>query len=99
MNRAGVLPAVALLATLASCNGGRPATDADCSALLDRLVEIEAHERGFQDPALVDRWRAGARAKYAAELASCRGRRLQPSALGCAAKATTAEEVARRCLR
>jgi hypothetical protein len=92
---AAVLGAVVLV----SCGRTRTATESDCAALLDRLVELELVERGFHDPALVARWRTGAQAKFAPELAACRGRRLPSSALACAARATTAEEVAHRCLR
>ena len=93
------LLSVVLAAALASCGGNRRATGEDCAALLDKLVQLEAHEHGLQDPALVDRWRATAKAKYAPDLAACRGRRLPSSAMACAAQATTAEELAHHCLR
>jgi hypothetical protein len=91
--------AAALGAVAVSCRAGRPATEADCTALLDRLVELELRERGLQDPALGARWRAEARAKFTPELGACVGRRLPAGALDCAVKVTTAEEMAHRCFR
>ena len=86
-------------AILVACQGSRRATEADCAALLDRLVELELQERGFRDPALVARWRTEARAKFAPDLAACRGRRLPSSAFVCAGRATTTMQVAHDCLR
>ncbi len=94
-----LVPIALLAALVGSCGGSGRATDADCAALLDRLVELEAHEHGFQDPALVKRWRALARKNYASDLEACRGKRLPSSAMACAARAATAEEVAHACLR
>jgi hypothetical protein len=92
-----VFAAVALV-TLGACSGRR-ATEGDCQAILDRLVDIELREEGYMDPALSERWHATARTRFAAELAACRERRLPEGALACVARATTAEEVAHRCLR
>jgi hypothetical protein len=95
------LPAALLLgaALVASCGGARPATEADCGALLDRLVELELAERGFHDPALLSRRQAEARTRFAPDLEACRGRRLPAAALDCATRAATAEAVAHGCLR
>jgi hypothetical protein len=90
--------AALICAVVASCSEARRAKEADCAALLDRLIELEAQEHGFQDQALVDRWRSAARTRYASELAACRGRRVPSSAHACAARVTTSEELA-RCLR
>lgn len=98
MTRLRLLAALGAL-LLASCGRSKAATDADCAALFQRLVELELQERGFRDPALLERWRTEAQRKFAPALAACRGRRLPASALACAALATTAEEVAHRCLR
>jgi hypothetical protein len=96
MSRAVLL---VLLLLAASCRRAQPATDADCAAILDRLVDLELEARGFRDPALASRWKASARTRFADELAECRGRDLHPDALDCITHAATTEEVVHHCFR
>jgi hypothetical protein len=98
MRVTSVVLAALAVAALGACSR-RPASESDCQAILDRLVDIELRERGYLDPALSERWHATARTRFAAEVAACRERRLPEGALACVARATTAEEVAHRCLR
>lgn len=89
---------LALLLGITAC-AGRPATQADCTALLDRLVELELAERGLHDAVLAERWKADARRRFAAELAACPGLSLPPQALSCAATAERSGQLVQRCLR
>jgi hypothetical protein len=89
---------LALLLGMAAC-AGRPATQADCAALLDRLVELELAERGLHDAVLAERWKADARRRFAAELAACPGLSLPADALPCAATVERSGQLIQRCLR
>lgn len=90
------LPLALILA--AGCGNGRASHD-DCTAILDRIVELELREMGFRDPALVERKRAELHRTLAPEIGRCTGRRLPVDALACVRQATTAEDVSHRCLR
>lgn len=82
----------------AACEGER-ATQAQCKAIFDRIVEIELEEQGFRDPLLASRHKAELGARYRAEVAACAGRRISADALQCVAKAKTTEELSHHCLR
>jgi hypothetical protein len=94
----------AALLTLASlfvagCASERRATESDCETNLDRIVEIELVEMGFEDPVLAERRRADIGAKLRGEIRECVGRPLSTGALECLARARTTEEVSHTCLR
>lgn len=91
------LVCAALLAT-AGCNA-HPATEADCAAILDRIVELELRESGFHDAVLIARRQAELRRKLGGELRDCVGRRLPDTALECVRRADSAEAISHRCLR
>jgi len=92
-------PALLLATALASGCARERATRADCDALFGRIVEIELLERGFRDPALLERKRQELRRALSGDLAACEGKPLPAGALACARDAATAEEVSHRCLR
>ena len=86
------------LALWSGC-GGRPATDGECRAILDRIVELELGEQGFRDPVLAARKKSELGRRLAPELGLCVGRRLPPDAMACVAVARSTEELSHRCLR
>lgn len=89
---------VALTLTFAACSAA-PATDADCAQILDRIVELELRESGYNDAVLIARRQAELREKLALELKGCVGRRLPKRALECVRRADSAEAISHRCLR
>lgn len=75
------------------------ASASDCTFIFDRLVELQLEERGFRDPALRERKKSELRDRFGADLAQCEGHRLAAGARECAAKARSAAEVSKKCLR
>ncbi|HFE44922.1 MAG TPA: hypothetical protein ENJ18_05420 [Nannocystis exedens] len=67
--------------------------------ILTRITELEIHEQGNRDPALVERKQTQRRRAFADEIGRCVGRRLPQGAMECIATATSAEQVSHRCLR
>jgi hypothetical protein len=91
---------LALLALLLAAGCRRHhMTAEDCRLVLDRITEIELHEAGFRDPVLLGRRKTELRARFAAELANCEGKRVRRDALDCVHRARTAEALSHQCLR
>ena len=90
-----------LLSLLASTSGcrGAPATEAECRAILDRIVELELGELGFRDPVLAERKKAQLGRQLADELGKCVGLPLPAGALACVRRARSTEEISHGCLR
>jgi hypothetical protein len=80
-----------------SCTRER-ASEQQCHAIFDRIVEIELEELGFRDGALAARRKAELRARYQSELRSCVGRSISDDVLPCVAAAKTTEELSHKCL-
>ena len=76
----------------------RAATREECRQILDRIVELELHEMGFQDPALEARRKEEVERRHEADLDACLGKPISRTALECVRSAQTAEEVSHRCL-
>ncbi|MBK9259160.1 MAG: hypothetical protein IPM54_04930 [Polyangiaceae bacterium] len=77
---------------------GRPATKADCDAILDKSAEIELKAQNVTDPAEVQKRTEAVRAAQGEQLlAKCIGRRVTDKAMQCVRLATTADQVD-RCL-
>jgi hypothetical protein len=89
---------IGLIPGAVGCRADR-ATAEDCGQVLDRIVELELTEKGFHDPALVDRKRQELRSLLQPELKQCQGQRLQPGALACVRQATSPEQISHQCLR
>ena len=89
---------LALAALLCCACEGPRATPRDCQQLLDTIVAMELAAQGYEDPALVERKQAAARARYSATLRSCVGRRLPEGAMECAKRARDIEALIHRCL-
>ena len=65
---------------------------------LDRLVELELREMGFEDPELTRRRQEELSRRYRSEIASCVGRSLTDEAMRCIEAAETAEALSHDCL-
>ena len=90
---------IVFAATSWACRDASRASETDCIALLDRLVELDLEARGIRDPVLSDRWRTEARGRFGPELFGCRDKKLSRAALACAQQAQSTEELAHVCLR
>lgn len=75
------------------------ANQADCLAILHRLVELELTESGFRDRKVRDRWTDEISRKFSADLSRCQGRRVPDDLAACLNRARTQEEIAHGCLR
>lgn len=75
------------------------ATEADCRAILDRLVEMELAESGFHDPALVPRWQGELARRFDDELRRCRSVRVRDDLPACLRAAQNPEQVAHQCMK
>jgi hypothetical protein len=81
-----------------SCTRER-ASEQQCHAIFDRIVEIELEEMGFRDAALAARRTTELRARYQNMIRGCVGRDISADALRCVATAKTTEELSHKCLR
>ena len=88
---------IAALFALSACADER-ASEEQCRVIFDRLVELELHAMGFEDPALEARRKAEFSVRYRRALGSCVGRRISPDAMECVATAKTTETVSHECL-
>ena len=82
--------------TLLAC--GRHATQADCEAILDRMVVVKLKQKNITDPESVQKMQADLRRDAEADFPSCVGRRITDSAMACVKKAETQEAIV-KCLR
>jgi hypothetical protein len=99
MKRARLQICAAWLAFCAqSCTRER-ATEQQCHAIFDRIVEIELEEMGFRDAALAARRTNELRARYQNAIRGCVGRDISANALTCVATAKTTEELSHKCLQ
>ena len=87
-----------LVLVLGACDQRR-ADRKDCAEILDRIVEIELHERAFRDEALLRRKKEQLRQRFATNIAACEGRPLPAGAMACVHRAETTEELSHECLR
>ena len=88
-----------LLALAASGCHRHLATQADCRAILDRLVEMELTESGFHDPALVPRWQGELARRFDGDLRRCRAIRVRDDLAACLRDAQNPEQVAHQCMK
>jgi hypothetical protein len=87
------------LVLLCGCSRRHPASDAECVALVDRMIAIELRQSGFRDPVLEKARADELRPQLVPELAACKRLALSPSTVACAQKATSARALAHDCLR
>ncbi len=92
------LALVALGTTLVGC--GRPATDADCKLIVERIAETELAKQNVTDPAVVAKRKEEVMARLDPDLMkSCVGKRITDKALACVRRAKTPEEIQTVCLK
>ena len=94
----GLVVIFGLAVSLAGCRR-HVATEADCRAILDRLVEMELAESGFHDPALVPRWQGELAHRFDDELRRCRAVRVRDDLPACLRAAQNPEQVAHQCMK
>jgi hypothetical protein len=88
-----------LVAAAIACSCSRHrATDGECHAIFERMVELQLAELGYHDPVLAESKKAELERTLAPEIAACSGRRLDDAALACVRDARSSEDVG-RCLR
>ena len=81
---------------LAGC--GRKATEADCSFILDRNVEVQMRQMNIVDPVAVAKRKDDIRGEMKDSLKDCVGKRVTDSMMGCVQRATSADEID-KCMR
>jgi len=87
-----------VFASLALLSCGRHATQADCEAILDRMVLVKLKQKNIADPDTVAKMQADLRKDAESDFPSCVGRRITDSAMACVKKAETQEAIV-KCLR
>ena len=88
----------ALLSSLGAAACGRKATDADCSFILDRNVEVQMKQMNITDPAAVAKRKDEIRAEMKDSLKDCVGKRVTDGMLVCVRNAGTADDID-KCMR
>lgn len=96
--RQAIWMAAVAAALMAGCHR-HVATEADCRAILDRLVEMELAESGFHDPALAPRWQDELARRFGDDLHRCRAVRVRDDLARCLREAQNPEQVAHRCIQ
>lgn len=85
-------------ALLAAC--GRPATEADCKLIVDRIAETELAKQNVTDPVTVAKRKDEVVTRLDPELMkSCVGKRITDKAIACVKQAKTPEEIQNVCLK
>jgi hypothetical protein len=93
--------AALLLLSLGFVACGHPATQTDCTTILDRIVELELKAQNVTDPAEVTKRRESALASgdKAQLYQGCVGKRITDAALACVRTAKSVDEITDRCLQ
>lgn len=91
--------ALALLALQCTSACGRPATEAECVEIIERIARLELSEAGNLGPAEIDREVQGAKEEFAERARrECVGKRIGKGALDCVRSASNAKEIVDSCL-
>lgn len=96
---AGVLSVVLVCLLGQGCDRRQRATEADCLAIVERIVDLELKEMGFRDPTLAEAKKKLVQQRLSPEIADCVGRRLARKSLACVDTSSTVEELSHDCLR
>ncbi|MES1207417.1 MAG: hypothetical protein ABUS79_15890 [Pseudomonadota bacterium] len=96
--RAGIWAFAVAASMVAGCHR-HVATQADCRAILNRLVEMELAESGFRDPALVPRWQDELARRFDDDLRQCRSMHVRDDLTACLRVAQNPEQIAHRCVQ
>ncbi len=89
--------ALILLLSVSGCEAR--ATQSECNAIVDRIVDLELLEQGFRDPVLAAQKRDEMRSALSGRMRGCVGKAIRPDALSCVREARSSEEISHRCLR
>ncbi len=79
------------LAVLAGC--GRKATEADCTAITDRNVEVQMRKMNINDPAAIAKKQQEIRGQFSETMKGCVGRRITDNMMQCVRTADTVEAI------
>ena len=94
----GIFFGVGLALILIGCKRDS-ASAGNCKEVLDKIVELELKEKGFHDPALLERKLAEFRRSFATELRECEGKHLKEGAIACVRQAKSAEQISHQCFK
>ena len=87
------LSCASLLVILSTAGCGRKATKADCTAIVDRNVEVQMREMQITDPAAIKKRQDEIRKELGAQLKDCIGKRVTNRMMECVKKAETADAI------
>ncbi len=88
-----------ILPLLFACSRRHPASETECTAVLDQLVALHLRQAGFRDQVLEKARAHELRPLLAPDLAACRRLRFTDATVPCARKAATVRDLAHDCLR
>jgi hypothetical protein len=80
-------------ALISSVGCGHPATEADCTLIVDRNVEVQMRAMNIKDPASIKKRQEELRAQMKSEMKDCVGRRVTQRTLTCVQGAETPEAI------
>lgn len=92
------LVCLAFAASLVLVACGRKATEADCSFILDRNVEIAMKQLNITDPSAIAKRKDEIRGEMKESLKDCVGKRVTDGMLACVKTAQSGDEID-RCMR
>jgi hypothetical protein len=81
---------------------GHPASEAECQAIVERIVELELRAQNVTDPAEIAKRKSeslGMRGSSVDVLKGCIGKRITDRAFSCVLTAKSASEITERCLQ
>ena len=82
---------IVALVLLAGC--GRKATEADCSAIVDRNVEVQMRKMNINDPVSITKKQQDIRGQFSESMKGCVGRRITDSMMQCVRNADTVDAI------
>ena len=82
---------IVALVLLAGC--GRKATEADCSAIVDRNVEVQMRKMNINDPVSITKKQQDIRGQFSESMKGCVGRRITDSMMQCVRHADTVDAI------
>jgi hypothetical protein len=83
--------APAFLTCLTGC--GRKATEADCTFIVDRNVEVQMKQMNITDPAQIAKRKDEIRAEFKESLKDCVGKRVTDGMIACVQRAQVPDEI------
>jgi len=93
-----VVFALVFATSLFAAGCGRRATDADCSLIVDKSVELQLKDMKLDDADQIRKQEDSVRAQLQPEIGSCEGRRVTERAMNCVKAAQTTQDLD-RCLQ